>query len=119
MNQFPYTNFHEINLDWIVKKLSKIAPMVLTWEGTNTVIEDPDNPGNYILQTTFPDGYDHLNAFKNGATITLHIPAYDPVPEVWVRMEGVSYGIDTEVYAGGATLYFDPTTNTVINSQNL
>lgn len=46
INKYPYTDFHELNLDWIIKELSKKAPgrwVTITiyledWDGNNECV---------------------------------------------------------------------------------
>lgn len=40
INKYPYTDFHELNLDWIIKELSKKAP------------------GRWVTITIHPDEWD-------------------------------------------------------------
>ena len=40
INKYPYTDFHELNLDWVIKELSKKAP------------------GRWVTITIHPDEWD-------------------------------------------------------------
>jgi len=37
INQFPYSDFHEMNLDWIIKKMKEIAASMNDFEAANSV----------------------------------------------------------------------------------
>ena len=37
INQFPYSDFHEMNLDWIIKEMKNLAFKMQDFEAANTV----------------------------------------------------------------------------------
>lgn len=60
VNQFPYTNFHELNLDWLLRKMKenniKIEELENIWKGNITdyikeVINDTIK--DILLQATY------------------------------------------------------------------
>ena len=74
-NNFPYTNFHELNLDWIINQVRKLdkdfadfaaANKVIyanpfDWDITrqyasNTIVRDPNTSDLYISHTEVPKG---------------------------------------------------------------
>lgn len=77
---FPYTNFHDVNLDWILKHIGDVQPVPVFWEAIVTVTEDEDNPGTYIITAVFTDCGKYLDAWERGSRITCRIPAtqYNP-----------------------------------------
>lgn len=73
--QFPYTNFHDLNLDWILKKVKDLEQTVsgftaqnlikyadpLAWNITqqyekNTVVVDPASGIAYMSNQAVPEG---------------------------------------------------------------
>lgn len=42
-NKFPYTNFHEVNTDWIVKEVRAVSEQVLSLDSKLTEIQDDVN----------------------------------------------------------------------------
>ena len=117
---FPYTNFHELNLDWIMKRLQETNPISIVWEGVNEVIEDPDNPGSYLLQTSFPDAYNHLEAYKKGCILLLHCPAHTAREEAFGYIEALIITSPIGCYAfGSATLTYDDQTDNLLFITNI
>ena len=74
-DQFPYTNFHELNLDWILKALDNIQKTMdqfvalnslkyadpIQWNITsqyakNTIVIDPQTGTAYISVQPVPEG---------------------------------------------------------------
>lgn len=85
LNQFPYTNFHELNLDWILSKLKDINGKVDDiYSLLNLFV--PEYKGNYDPS----NGYDPLNVvYYNGS----YYMAGKYVP-VGVTPDSTEYWID-------------------------
>ena len=113
MNQFPYTNFHELNLDWIMKQLSEMKPLSVIWTGVNTVEEDPDNPGTYLLITTFKDATAHVQTIKNGSTVIMCYPAHSSRPTAYFAITGMVEAEPVEIYCNNDIATIDPVTDTI------
>lgn len=53
--QFPYTNFHELNLDWVLNKIKEL------WQGVEDIDEKVDN----FIITTEPTIRDEVDSWLN------------------------------------------------------
>lgn len=82
MYNFPYTNFHDVNLDWILKHIGDMQPPPVFWEAQVTVVEDEDNPGTYIITALFTDVTKYLDAWERGSRITFRVPATQYTPKL-------------------------------------
>lgn len=74
-NNYPYTDFHELNLDWIIAKIMKVEKTVkefevfnkLTWAGVHDPLKEYEKWS--IVQTITGDGYLAVEAVPSGVTI--------------------------------------------------
>jgi len=49
LNQFPYSDFHEMNLDWLLKKVKELASEMQEFEAVNSV----SNEGVWNIETPY------------------------------------------------------------------
>lgn len=49
-NQFPYSNFHELNLDWILQEIKSLNNEITNWEAVNTITFR----GEWSITTQYP-----------------------------------------------------------------
>lgn len=74
-NNYPATNFHELNLDWILAKVKECEKIVdeftvfnkLTWAGTHDPSKEYEKWS--IVQNSLGDGYISIKAVPSGVTI--------------------------------------------------
>ena len=54
--QFPYTNFHEMNMDWLLQEVNKLKnfPNIIN-EGSMVITIDRSDPLNITADKTFAD----------------------------------------------------------------
>ena len=50
INQFPYSDFHEMNLDWIIKTIKALAAEMHGFEAANSV----EYKGSWNITTQYP-----------------------------------------------------------------
>ena len=91
-DQFPYTNFHELNLDWLIKLIKELENTVnnfvalntikyadpIQWNITtqyeaNTVVVDPQTGTAYISSKAVPSGVALTNTDYWSVIFTLDI----------------------------------------------
>ena len=49
-NKYPYTDFHELNLDWILNRIRELAAEVEGWKATNTITYG----GTWLITKQYP-----------------------------------------------------------------
>ena len=37
INQFPYSDFHEMNMDWIIREVKRLAMVMHSFEAANSI----------------------------------------------------------------------------------
>ena len=72
-NFFPYTNFHELNADWILKKVKEVGEGFVNFtkeitEKVNNLSVKIDNEIKEIPDIVKKDTYAKLNEWKNDGT---------------------------------------------------
>ena len=60
-NEFPYTNFHEMNMDWILAKMKELAAEWLTYQGNMNAWKEDTEAAFDELKTYVRDYFDNLN----------------------------------------------------------
>lgn len=113
MNNFPYTNFHEINLDWILKHIGEMQPAPVIWEATGSVEEDPDNPGTFNVTFLFTDVTKYLNALERGTRVIMRYGATQYNPKLDDTILGVAWTVPRNIYTLQDQFTQDPDTDTI------
>lgn len=74
-NQYPYTDFHELNLDWIIKKIKEVTKEMNDFKVVNRIVwgglHDPgkEYPRFCIVDTPTHEGYISIQPVPAGVTI--------------------------------------------------
>lgn len=74
-NQYPYTDFHELNLDWILKKIKEVTKEMNDFKVVNRIVwgglRDPgkEYPRFCIVDTPTHEGYISIQPVPAGITI--------------------------------------------------
>lgn len=113
MNLYPYTNFHELNLDWIIEKIKENSENLVEFVKLNTIkYANPlqwDITHQYEANTVVIDevtGYAYLSAKPVPAGVQIDNPEYwVPVFNVFTIYEAIKTGVaynnsnvDTSMY---------------------
>lgn len=93
--QFPYSNFHELNLDWLLNMMKKLSAEMDTFVNVNTIkYADPlqwdisrQYEPNTLVQTV--DGYTYLS--KKAVPVGISVDN----PEFWLKVADFSAAADT------------------------
>ena len=75
VNCFPYSNFHDLNVSWLLSKLKELEQRVEVWEGKLSNLQDDLNKeiadrkeADQDLQDQITNNYDTLNASVQALT---------------------------------------------------
>lgn len=60
-NNFPYTNFHELNLDWLLKKMKELEAAWYSWKAVNQIVFA--DPVDWSTSNTYAQ---HVIVIHNG-----------------------------------------------------
>ena len=65
-NKYPYLNFHELNLDWVIAKITEFDKKLDTYE--DTVLEKAKEYTDSAIQESYSSLVNEFNTFKNEVT---------------------------------------------------
>ena len=65
-NKYPYLNFHELNLDWVISKITEFDKKLDNYE--DTVLEKAKEYTDSAIQESYSSLVNEFNNFKNEVT---------------------------------------------------
>ena len=65
-NKYPYLDFHELNLDWVIAKITEFDKKLDNYE--DTVLEKAKEYTNSAIQESYSSLVSEFNTFKNEVT---------------------------------------------------
>ena len=65
-NKYPYLDFHELNLDWVIEKITEFDKKLDNYE--DTVLEKAKEYTDSAIQESYSSLVNEFNAFKNEVT---------------------------------------------------
>ena len=85
---FPYTNFHELNLDWIVKMIKEMNMKLDEAVASKITVADPIQWDLTSQYEPFTIVMDHNNAYLSIAPVSYGIPISDE--DYWIKIFDLS-----------------------------
>lgn len=105
--RFPYTNFHEINLDWIIKKLVQLEEKIDSGGGGGSAVNpydsDPQPLGNVSPGSSadYARG-DHVHPKPSAADLGVIAAPANPASGDFLMWDGSAWTAQSiQVWTGG------------------
>lgn len=116
MNRFPYTNFHDINLDWIVKQikdfasnLNALAQRLATFVSlpaggsTGEALVKKSNANYDVEWDTIQAGVTSVDGKTGNVTV---LPVAGATGQALVKRSAANYDVEWDTISGGASVYY-------------
>ena len=116
MNRFPYTNFHDINLDWIVKQikdfassLNALAQRLATFVSlpaggsTGEALVKKSNANYDVEWDTIQAGVISVDGKTGNVTV---LPVAGATGQALVKRSAANYDVEWDTISGGASVYY-------------